>query len=102
MSKTQKPVDTEAVVETEDFQECCGKDECEDCPMEDLLPETEWLKEPIPVERPADTYTAKDGDTYASIAAAHKSPDQSTHDYATVLFILNKGKNLSAGTVVKL
>ena len=87
------------VVEDVEVPPCCGKDECIDCPFD------EPAKVEAPVITTADavgTYTAQNGDTYASIASMFKATGESKHEFATRLFILNNGKAVSAGTVIKL
>jgi hypothetical protein len=87
---------------------CCGKDECLDCPIDDVAPAP--APEPIleapekAVEAPKATgsYIAKDGDTYASIAADNLPKGMKKHDYALQLVAKNKGKALAAGTPVAL
>lgn len=77
---------------------CCGKDECESCPILDVADVA-----PEPVAAPvAKTYVAADGDTYASVAAKHKPLGTTKHEYAKRLFELNQGKALAAGTEVVL
>lgn len=90
-SKTPKPEPIEPQI-------CDGID-CDNCECAYVAEVKEEAPEPTLSGR---FYTVNDGDTYASIAAAHKSPGQSTHSYATELFALNKGKQLTAGTVIKL
>lgn len=81
---------------------CCGKDECEDCPLEAPQEAAEAPQEaPKPAVGPK-TYLAQDGDSYASIAAAHLPAGQTKHAYATHLFSVNGGKSISAGTKVTL
>lgn len=92
--KTEKPVEI-----LEDFQ-CCGKDECEVCPYDEI--EVEVIPEPVKkVEQPK-TYVAKDGDTYVSIAEKFKPKDLSRNEYAKHLYKLNNWKSLRPGTEVKL
>lgn len=60
-----------------------------------------------PVEAPAvieqaKTYTAQDGDTYASLADKFKPAGKSKHEHAKHLFALNGGKSIVPGTVIKL
>lgn len=81
----------EVTVDTE-LVPCCGKDECTDCVVD----------KPISVGEAVGTYTAEEGDTYPSIADMFKPVGMSKHDFATYLFVLNSGKAVSAGTVIKL
>lgn len=60
-----------------------------------------------PVEAPADieqakTYTAQDGDTYASLGDKFKPAGKTKHEHAKHLFALNGGKSIVPGTVIKL
>lgn len=81
----------------------CDCGECGDC---------EALEAPAaaveaPVEAPAapapakDTYTVRDGDTYASIAAALAPAGTSKHTAAINLLALNRGRTLSPGIEIK-
>jgi Tfp pilus assembly protein FimV len=63
---------------------------------------SEATGEPETVELKPKTYTAKDGDTYASISASKKPKRLSRHEYATHLYKINKGATVRAGLVVKL
>jgi hypothetical protein len=81
--------------------ECCGKDECEACPFD--APKLEEVESPEPVVEAPKTegrVFAKEGDSYASIAALVAPSGVSKHDYAKVLFEKNKGKTLRAGVEV--
>ena len=75
----------------------CACDNCECAP--------EPTPEPAPVTTTtpaAKAYTAKDGDTYASIAAAHKPAGTKAFDYAQALYELNNAKPIRAGVEVAL
>lgn len=48
------------------------------------------------------TYTAIEGDTYASVAARFKPADKSKHEFSLYLFSKNGGTPLTAGTTIKL
>lgn len=82
--------------------EPCG-DECA-CPAgECACDNCKCGPEPTPViTSAAKTYTAKEGDTYASIAAAHKPAGAKAFDYAQALYELNNAKPIRAGVEVAL
>lgn len=70
-----------------------------------LEPVSEAVEAPVAAFVPSagvNTYTAVDGDSYASIAAKFKLDTETKHDYAKRLFALNGGKSISAGVGVKL
>ena len=79
---------------TDDVQ-CCGKNECVDCPFD--------VVEPVVVAPvAAGTYLAVDGDSYPAIAGKFKPVGMTKHEYAVKLFELNGGKQVVAGMIVKL
>lgn len=80
--------------------QCCAKDECEECPFDE--PEVVEVVAEIPSAPTGKTYTAKDGDTYASIAAAHKPAGVKSFDYAQTLYEANNAKPIRAGVEVTL
>lgn len=87
--------------------DCCGKDECEDCPVEAVVLErlADLADKVVDVELTdlaPETYVAKDGDTYASIAAAHKPAGVSSFEYAKRLLEANGGRTLAPGVEVRL
>ena len=87
----------ETVVEPE-FQ-CCGKDECLDCPLDALKVET--TEKPIVVAQPKlDGYIVKDGDSWASISAENVPSGFTKHEYAKRLIELNGNKTLRPGAKV--
>lgn len=47
-------------------------------------------------------YTARDGDTYASISALLCPPGKTKHEYAKELYAKNGGKVLRSGVVVNI
>jgi LysM repeat protein len=74
-----------------------------ECACDNSECEPEPTPEPATAEAPAaKTYTAKDGDTYASIAAAHKPAGTNAFDYAQALYEWNNAKPLRAGVEVTL
>lgn len=48
------------------------------------------------------TYTVVDGDSYASIAAAHPVAGKTTHQRATHLHTINNSRPLTPGVTIKL
>lgn len=59
------------------------------------------LKASKPVER-VNTYIAKDGDSYAAVAARFNDGSKSNFAYAQEIFEKNKGKALAEGAEVEL
>ena len=113
MAKTTKnapkPVEpvAEVVAEIVEPVECCGKDGCEVCPYDEPVVEAAPAAPVAAVEAPvavasAKTYIAKDGDSYASIAAKFAPTGVRKFEYAKTLTELNKGKALAEGTEVVL
>lgn len=76
-------------------------------PIEETVEEAVEAPVEVPAINPAElvheaVYVAKDGDTYASIAARLNPGEVSNYNYAKALFDLNKGKTLREGTEVSL
>jgi hypothetical protein len=93
---------------SEEFQ-CCGKDECQFCPFDEIEVEViESTPEVAEVEKPAaktvapKTYIAQDGDSYNSIAEKFLPKGITRNDYAKHLYNLNNWKSVRPGTEVKL
>lgn len=78
--------------------ECCGKDECEDCPF-DVPKAVEILAYPTPASNPG-VYVAEAGDTYASLGKKFAPAGVTGFEHAKHLFAVNGGKPLAAGTEV--
>lgn len=100
----------EAVDALEVAPECCGKDECTDCPYDSedspvLVQETVdtvELAEPVPHPNTVGHYSTLDGETYAVVADKFPVAGLSKHERATHLYLINGGKTLTEGTLVKL
>lgn len=92
-TKKKAAVPVESVIDDE-FQ-CCGKDECEVCPFDDVAP---VVVDPVT----SGTYVAVDGDTYSAIAGKLKPQGMTKHEYAMKLYELNAGKQVVAGMIVRL
>lgn len=98
MGKTTKTTlePVQPIEETVEPAPCCGKDGCDECPYNEPAVEA-----PVAVAS-GKTYTAKDGDTYPSIAAEFVPNGMSKFEYATMLVALNNGKALADGVEVVL
>lgn len=92
---SKKPITSEAVAEAVEEIIDDIVEEIVDEILEETAPEPEVVASP-------DVHIAVDGDTFASIAALHRPTNMSKHEYATHLLELNKGKKISAGTVIRL
>lgn len=105
MSTKKKSNDhVEAVVEHIKPEVCDGID-CDNCECELIADVQEATPEtPVVESQPAtsDTYTAKEGDTYASIAAAHCPAGMKNFAYATHLFEINGGQAITPNKTVRL
>jgi hypothetical protein len=77
--------------------QCCGKDECVECPF-DVVEEV--AEKTVEAPKLAGVYVAKNGDSYASIAAENAPKGIKRHVYALQLVEKNKGKALAAGVEV--
>jgi LysM repeat protein len=102
MSKnTPKPVAPVEIVEEELYDalvEDLAVDEATDVAVYEAVPAVETVS---PVSK-ADTYVAKDGDSYASIAAEFNTTKLTKFQYAQFLMALNGGKAIVAGSEVRL
>lgn len=76
---------------------CCGKDECLDCPLD-----APAVEKAVAAPKTSGLYIAKDGDSYASIAAEKAPKGIKRHDYALQLVDKNKNKALADGVEVAL
>jgi hypothetical protein len=97
-----KKTNTPAPVELEpiDCDTCdCADDECAAL---DAVETPVAVEAPKPVATPAGTYTAVEGDTYASVAANHPASGLTNYARAVQLHLINKGKAINAGTIIKL
>lgn len=70
-----------------------------DLPEEPLASLETPVEAPIVIERPR-TYLVKAGDSYASIAKAHKPAGMTGFEYAKDLLAANSGKALRPGVVI--
>lgn len=98
MAKNQISKPVLPVIENEEILE---EDLVVDEP-EVVLDEPVAVVETISTPAKADTYSAVDGDSYASIAAKFNKGAFTNFQYAKLLLDLNGGKSITAGTEVRL
>lgn len=96
----------EIKIEPVEFDDCCGKDECEDCPLDKLddVALAPVIEKAVAEKKPVapKTYTAKDGDTWAALGKKFAPKGVSGFEHAKHLMALNGGKPLAAGVEVAL
>lgn len=95
MSKETKP----EIEELEPFAPCENCEDCETCEDEAIAEVV--ADEPKRTVEVVKSYIAKDGDTYASIAAELAPKGSSKHEFAVSLMTINKNKPVVAGAEIK-